>query len=96
MQTIESYLLKNKQPMLVLTVDARQTLQDYLQVQVVGLSGDVAAVFELSCGTHASELVSLTEATLEHLGCRVALVLPDGRMLRDLCGEITLHRLLER
>ena len=64
-------------------------------MQVLKLSEDVAASWELPATTILTELQTLVEATLgDELGCRVKVCTADGRLLRDL-AEVSLESLLE-
>ena len=65
-----------------------------VQVQVLKLSEEVAASWELPATTTFAEIQTLVETTLgDELGCRVKVSTADGRLLRD--SEITLDSLLE-
>ncbi len=65
---------------------------DSVQVQLLKLSGEAAAAWELPGATPLCELQAMAEAKLE-MSCRVKVLLQDGRLVRDL-GGLSLESLL--
>ncbi len=65
-----------------------------VQVQLLMLSGNVAASWELPGTTPLAELQARAEAALEERGVRIKILLPCGRLLHGIAGDRSLDSLL--
>ena len=86
----------NAKPTMALTLDARLTLQGNVHIQLLQLSGEVAACLELPPCTLVSELEPLAVAAVGNPDRRVSLVLPGGKvLLRHFPADHRLETLLQ-
>jgi len=96
LSAIARALFINAMPTMVLTLETRLTSQGNVHIQLLQLSGEVAACLELPPSTLAAELEPLAVAAVGNPDRRVSLLLPGGKgLLRHFPADHRLETLLD-
>lgn len=82
-------------PTLALTLETDHVTLTAFQVRFAMMSGEVLTTLELPCCTRLDELQMLAAGAAGPRFCNVAVMLPDGELLRNLPKDLSLKTLME-